>query len=130
VTAHTAKLEATFIEKQRHTLTKLRAQLLTATRGEEADEAAVTSETAGGSREYEDDAQRLAMLELKGNLIVRDVERLDRVNRALKKIEEGSYGLSDMSGAPIPRERLEAAPESIFTLAEEQARERRSSALR
>jgi DnaK suppressor protein len=48
------------------------------------------------------------------------------VDRALKKIEEGSYGLSDLSGQIIPRDRLDAVPESIFTLAEENSRERKS----
>ena len=79
--------------------------------------------SASGSREYEDDAQRLDMLEREGNLVVRDVGRLERVDRALKKIEDGTYGLSDQSGQPIPRERLEAVPESIYTFAEEKARE-------
>jgi DnaK suppressor protein len=55
------------------------------------------------------------------------VERLERVNRALKKIEEGTYGLSDRSGKPIPRERLEAVPEALYTLSEEQALEGKRS---
>jgi DnaK suppressor protein len=33
--------------------------------------------------------------------------------RALAKIEEGTYGLSDISRLPIPRARLEAIPEAI-----------------
>jgi hypothetical protein len=41
-------------------------------------------EHKGGVQEYEDDAQRLAMLELDGNLVVRDIERLARVDRALR----------------------------------------------
>ena len=127
MTAKKHELDPSFIEKQRLALTQLRRQLLIAARGDEAEEAGIKSASGGEPREYEDDAQRLAMLELEGNLVVRDVERLERVNRALKKIDEGSYGLSDMSGKPIPRERLEALPESIFTLAEEEARERRAS---
>lgn len=35
-----------------------------------------------------------------------------RVTRALEKIEEGTYGICDVCGEPIPRGRLEAAPES------------------
>lgn len=118
-------LDTAFIEKQRHHLNRLRDTLLTAARVDESDEANVRTETANsGSREYEDDAQRLTMLELEGNLVARDMERLAQVNRALAKISEGTYGLSDLSGQPIARERLEAVPESIFTLAEEKARER------
>jgi len=118
-------LDAAFIEKQRHHLNRLRDTLMTAARADESDERNVRSESANsGSREYEDDAQRLAMLELEGNLVVRDVARLERVNRALEKIKEGTYGLSDLSGQAIARERLEAIPETIFTIAEEKAREK------
>ncbi len=122
----TSPLDTAFIEKQRHQLNNLRDALLAAARAEEADEADVRTEAANSaSREYEDDAQRLAMLELEGNLVARDIARLERVNRALEKIKEGTYGLSDVSGQPIPRERLEAIPETIFTIAEEQARQKK-----
>ena len=116
-------LDPGFVEKQRQALTKLRAALLAAAKDDEADESDIKDESAGGAREYEDDAQKLATLELDGNLVVRDISRLERVDRALKKIEEGTYGASDLSGQLIPRERLEAIPESIYTLAEEKARE-------
>jgi DnaK suppressor protein len=102
---------------------KLREALLSAVKDAEANEAALKDEGAGGPREYEDDAQKLATLEMEGSLVVRDVERLKWVDRALQKIEEGTYGLSDLSGELIPRERLEAAPESIYTLDEEKALE-------
>lgn len=124
MTAKAHPLDPGFVEKQRQALLKLRVVLLNATRDGEADEAAIKEESAGGPREFEDDAQKLATLELDGNLVVRDIARLERVDRALKKIEEGTYGASDQSGQLIPRERLEAVPESIYTMAEEQARER------
>jgi DnaK suppressor protein len=122
--AHPSKLDTAFIEKQRHHLNRLRDELMSAERRDESDEADIKSEGAGSPREYEDDAQKLDLLELKGNLVVHDVARLERVNRALEKIKEGTYGLSDASGHPIPRERLEAVPESIFNVAEEKAREK------
>jgi DnaK suppressor protein len=122
--ANAPHLDAAFVEKQRQRLSKVRADLLAAASDDEAEEDNVRGESAAsGSREYEDDAQRLDMLEREGNLVVRDVGRLERVDRALKKIEDGTYGLSDKSGQPIPRERLEAVPESIYTFAEEKALE-------
>jgi DnaK suppressor protein len=123
MTAKAHPLDPAFVEKQRQALLRLRVVLLNATSDGEADEAAIKEESAGGPREFEDDAQKLATLELDGNLVVRDVARLERVDRALKKIEEGTYGASDQSGQLIPQERLEAVPESIYTLAEETARE-------
>jgi len=43
--------------------------------------------------------------------ILRDVER------ALAKLDEGSYGVCDECGAPIPAERLEARPWSVLCVA-------------
>ena len=115
--------DAGFLEKQRQALLRLRETLLAATQSAEASEADVREERAGTAGEYEDEGQELDELERDGNLVVRQVERLERVDRALKKIEEGTYGLSDESGEAIPRARLEAAPEALYTLSEERAHE-------
>jgi RNA polymerase-binding transcription factor len=37
-------------------------------------------------------------------------QQLAQVNRALAKLADGSYGLSDVTGDPIPLARLEALP--------------------
>jgi DnaK suppressor protein len=116
-------IDEPFLERQRQSLLRLRASLLAAAQSSESEEAEVNDESAGGAVELEDDSQRLDALERDGNLIARDVERLERVDRALQKIAEGTYGLSDKSGEPIPRDRLEAVPEAVFTLSEERARE-------
>ena len=39
-----------------------------------------------------------------------DRAQLSQVNRALAKLADGSYGLSDVTGDPIPVARLEALP--------------------
>lgn len=44
---------------------------------------------------------------------------LAKVERALVKIEEGTYGLSDVDGTPIPRERLDAIPYAATTVEQE-----------
>lgn len=98
----TPRLEVSFIERQHQNLIVLRDALLTAASNTRCDESQVREEIQGSPREYEDDAQRLAALELDGNLVVRDEQRLTRVNRALQKIDEGTYGLSDVSGQYIP----------------------------
>ncbi len=47
------------------------------------------------------------------------IENFDRmlakVNRALQKMDEGTYGLSDIDGTPIPEARLEALPYANIT---------------
>jgi RNA polymerase-binding transcription factor DksA len=40
------------------------------------------------------------------------------IDAALRRIEEGTYGYSEISGQPIPRERLEAIPETTVLAAE------------
>lgn len=119
-----AGLDPAFIERQRQRLTELRQTLLTAARNGENEEAGVKRDSTGGPREYEDDAQKLALLETDGILLARALERLTRVDRALRKIADGTYGFSDLSGQAIPRERLVTVPEAICMLDEEQALER------
>lgn len=46
---------------------------------------------------------------------------LAKIDRALAKIEEGTYGLSDVDGTPIPAERLEALPYALATVEQEQS---------
>jgi DnaK suppressor protein len=40
--------------------------------------------------------------------------KLADVERALEKLDEGSYGICDRCGATIPAERLEARPSSVL----------------
>ena len=48
-------------------------------------------------------------------------ERLAAIDRALARIEAGNYGLSVLSGKPIPAERLEADPAAELTVDEARA---------
>ncbi|MEA2386548.1 MAG: DnaK suppressor protein [Thermoleophilaceae bacterium] len=41
----------------------------------------------------------------------------ERIERALAKLAEGSYGSCDRCGEPIPAARLAAAPESVYCVA-------------
>jgi DnaK suppressor protein len=45
-------------------------------------------------------------------------DRLAQVDRALKRLDEGTYGRSIRSGQPIPDERLEADPAAELTVTE------------
>jgi len=48
-------------------------------------------------------------------------DRLAALDRALKRLDDGSYGLSVRSGVPIPEERLEADPAAELTVEEARA---------
>ena len=51
--------------------------------------------------------------------------RLEVIERALHRLDDGSYGKSVRSGEPIPDERLEADPAAELTIEEARAAERR-----
>ncbi len=51
-------------------------------------------------------------------------ERLARIDRALVRLDQGSYGRSVLSGKPIPDERLEADPAAELTIEEARAQSR------
>jgi DnaK suppressor protein len=50
--------------------------------------------------------------------------RLEAIERALARLDNGSYGRSVRSGKPIPDERLEADPAAELTVEEARADER------
>ena len=51
-------------------------------------------------------------------------DRLAAIDRALRRLDDGSYGRSVRSGAPIPDERLEADPAAELTVEEARQEER------
>jgi DnaK suppressor protein len=117
--SQSSHLDQDFIERQYRYLTQVHSALVADADGLEIDESGVNREKQGVAAELEDDGQRLAQLEIDGTLVARDITRLNRVRRALQKIAEHTYGISDASGQPIPRARLEAMPEATLTLTEE-----------
>jgi DnaK suppressor protein len=112
-----------FIALQRKRLMALRQQLLGGEENTIADERASQEEHGDEAEEFEDAAQGMAQNEV--NQALHDVndQRISDIGRALQKIDEGTYGLSDESGDPIPKARLEATPEAILTVEEQSRRE-------
>src|SRR6202453_556852 len=102
----TPRLDPAFLEQQKRRLTALRQEILASRQRQQGEQRSVNTELSGQARDYEDDAQRLAALELQDNLVVHDDDRLIDIERALQKIDEGTYGLSAAGGKPIPVERL------------------------
>lgn len=121
-----AGLSREFMEQQRQRLVALREQLLGGEENNLARERAFQLQHGDEAAEEEDTAQDLTQREVDQALHDVDDRRIANIERALQKIEDGSYGLSDLSGEPIPRTRLEAMPEAILTVQEERRREARS----
>jgi DnaK suppressor protein len=119
------ELEKEFIEKQRERLQELRAELLEMVEGLEEDQRFRTEEEQDFTEHDSGDrSQSLFIREMDATVEQTLEKRLQYVERALQKIEEGTYGICDDTGEPIPRERLEAVPEAIYTLEAQQRRER------
>jgi DnaK suppressor protein len=49
-------------------------------------------------------------------------DRMAAIDRALRRLDDGTYGRSVRSGVPIPGERLDADPAAELTVEEAQAR--------
>jgi DnaK suppressor protein len=74
--------------------------------------------------DYGDAAQPL-QAQGEGDAIAESLRnRLDAIERALHRLDEGTYGRSVRSGEPIPDERLEADPAAELTIEEARAAER------
>ena len=102
---NTAELSEEQLEILRGRLERLRVEL----RGRLATETAVPRQT---EKEVEplDAAEQTREQDDAISFAERDRERLREVEHALAKLRNGTYGLSEVSGEPIPFERLRAIP--------------------
>ena len=118
MTTSPSHLDSAFVERQRERLLQLRAELLRTTGATELEETDLQDQFVEDAQELEDDAQRLNILENDGALARRNLDRVRAIERALQKIDDGTYGFSDQSRKPIAREHLEAVPEAVLAKGE------------
>jgi len=118
-------LDEQFVEKQRERLEQLRDELARIVRGMEEDQRdRAEDEEDFTEHDSGDLSQSLFTREMDATVEQMAEKRLQSVARALEKIEEGTYGLSDESGEQIPKGRLEVVPEAVYTVEEQQRREK------
>lgn len=90
------------------------------------DRAGTEEETMGSTADYDpndpaDEASNLYGRE-RDRAATENMDRLlAKIERALVKMGEGTYGLSDIDGTPIPAARLEIAPYAVTTVEQEDA---------
>jgi DnaK suppressor protein len=125
MTQQQSGLSDDFIAKQRQRLEAMQRRLLGGEEDTIADERAQQEEHGFEAEELEDAAQRTE--QDVANQALHDVndQRIADIQRALEKIDEGTYGLSDESDEPIPQARLDAVPEAILTVDEQSKRDAR-----
>jgi DnaK suppressor protein len=115
------ELDQEFIAQQKQRLQDLRVELERVRDGLQDDERFRGEEEEDFTEHDSGDmSQSLFTRELDATVEQQVDRRLQYVDRALQKIDEGTYGLSDDSGEPIPIGRLEAVPEAIRTVEEQQ----------
>ena len=120
--SYTKDFDVKFLKAQRDELIRRRtSELARATRLE--DEATSLIEDGEmGDVQFDDEGGEGDTM-----VVQRDLDRvlssqarqtIDEIDAALGRIGEGTYGYSEVSGRPIPRERLEAIPETTVLAAE------------
>lgn len=117
-------LDDAFIARQRERLLELRARLVASGDAAGTDENTLQAAAGDEPRDAADDGDRLEQQANDEALFAHDLDRIATIDRALEKIREHTYGLSDGNGEPIGRAHLEAVPEAIFTADELRARQR------
>lgn len=84
---------------------------------------AANQETAAEPGDYADPAQPLISEGVEGAVVETLSDRLAAIDRAVARLDDGSYGVSIRSGDPIPDARLDADPAAELTVAEARADE-------
>jgi len=95
------------------------AELLTGTESEGRQDRATEDEEATG--DVSDAAQPLTDEGMDDAIAESLRDRLATLDRALKRLDDGTYGRSVRSGLPIPDDRLEADPAAELTIEEARA---------
>ena len=113
------EIDQHFLENQRERLLGLRDELVRIREGMNADEEDLGETEGDTTLDSGDLSQNMFTREMDASIGEQTERRLGEVDRALQKIEEGTYGLSDESGEAIPRGRLEAVPEAARTVEEQ-----------
>jgi DnaK suppressor protein len=114
-------LDREFIAQQKQRLQELKAELERVRDGLEEDQRFRAEEEEDFTEHDAGDmSQSLFTREVDATVEQQVERRLENVERALQKIEEGTYGLSDDSGEQIPKGRLEAVPEAVRTVEEQE----------
>ncbi len=106
----------TLLEKKRSELTAR----LQSVRGRVGGEHETLADPVDRASESEEDAEELGVADPDNRILA-------QVDRALTRLRQGTYGLSEISGEPIGFDRLEALPWATQTAGERQAREPKRS---
>lgn len=114
-------LQPSFLTSQRARLVALRTDLSRSMNGDAVEVRQVAGAEQGQASEFEDRAQDQTLTENDQLLSGQLGRERTAIDRALAKLDEGTYGFSDVSGLPISIARLQALPQALRTVSEEPA---------
>jgi DnaK suppressor protein len=119
------ELDQDFVERQRERLIELREELLRIRDGVEDDQRELGEDEEDFTEHDSGDmSQSIFTREMDATVEQQVERRIGEIDRALEKIEEGTYGICDDTGEKIPKGRLEAIPEAIRTVEAQERFER------
>ena len=107
-----------FAKKQHQRLLDLRDGILDAMYGVTQDTLKNTDsmETGGGGMHTGDAGSDAYDRDFALNLLAKEQDALSEIEQAIRRAENGVYGICEMSGQKIPKERLEAIPFARYTV--------------
>ena len=108
-------LSAAKVQEFKKRLLELKVQMTTLVR--EVSKGVKSDDTSKGYSQHQadegtDDFDRTISLQLSD----KEMQILRQIERALEKIDEGTYGVCDITGDDIPVKRLEAIPYATMTV--------------
>jgi len=107
--AANSPIEAGIMADLRRRLEEERSRLLEMLRASRGTGAASDPLTID-PEDFGDMAQDITTSDTEMALSANDHRLLAQINRAMRRLDEGVYGISEVSGKPIPVERLQAIP--------------------
>ncbi len=103
------------IEKFKKRLEELRNQMMHLIRDTTEDVKSL-EETKGYSQHQADEGTDDFIRTINLQVSSKELDTLRRIERALEKIDDGTYGVCDITGEDIPLPRLEAIPYATMTV--------------
>jgi RNA polymerase-binding transcription factor DksA len=112
----TAAFDEKFLAAQRELLIEERATYLRQAETLQAEADSLAELREPGDVQFDEESgegDTLAVERERGlALSARARQEIEEIDRALKKIDEGTYGICEVSGEPIPKARLQAIPQA------------------
>ncbi len=109
-----AGLGAKFLEEMRRELVRERASYTASATALQAEADLLTADREGGDVQFDEESGEgdTLAVERERDLVLSAQARamVDEIDRALNKLDDGTYGICETCGAKIPKERLEAIP--------------------